>query len=235
MRLPALVAFLAGLTASTALAADGGGALVVGAPRGALGREASVAGGVAGHVLFASRSGVLGLRLDGSCLLYGTETVRVPVARTASRIVREITTDNWMAQAGIGPQLVLPMRGARPYVHAFVGASYLSTTSELREPNGIVSTPSTNFDDTGFSYGGGGGLLVPLPGRGASLDLGVRYVRTASMRFLGEGDLVPADDGLTTAPNGLGGGRIAAHRGQANVLEFRLGLSFPDRSRAARR
>jgi hypothetical protein len=216
---------LGALIASPALALDGGGALVVGAPRGALGEQADVAGGLAGHLLLATRSGALGLRLDGSWLLYGSETVRIPVARTAGRIDREVTTENWVAQLGVGPQIVLPLRGARPYLHGFAGLSYLSTESRLRDPSGFASRTSTNYDDTGFAYGGGGGVVIPLREHGVSLDLGVRYVRTSSVRFLAEGDLVP-DDG--------GGVRPAPHRGQANVLEFRLGLVFSDYSRPPR-
>jgi len=221
----AWLAALGTLMASPALAAEGGGGLVLGTPRGALGEQADLAGGLAGHLLFATRSGALGLRLDGSWLLYGSETVRIPVARTAGRIDREITTENWVAQLGLGPQLVLPGRGARPYVHGFAGLSYLSTESRLRDPSGFASRTSTNYDDTGFAYGGGGGVVIPLRDHGLSIDLGVRYVRTSSVRFLAEGDLVP-DDG--------GGVRPAPHRGQANVVEFRLGLVFSDYSRPPR-
>jgi hypothetical protein len=184
-----------------------------------------VAGGVAGHLLLATRSGALGLRLDGSWLLYGSETVRLPVTGTAGRIDREVTTDNWVAQLGVGPQIVLPLRGARPYLHGFAGLSYLSTESRLRDPSGFASRTSTNYDDTGFAYGGGGGVVIPLPDHGVSLDLGVRYVRTSSVRFLAEGDLAPDDGGRV---------RPAPHRGPANVLEFRLGLVFSDYSRPPR-
>lgn len=221
-----LATVLATLAVSPALAADGGASLVLGAPRGALGQQADLAGGLAGHALLATtRSGALALRLDGSWLLYGSETVRIPVARTAGRIVREVTTDNWVAELGAGPQLVLPLGAWRPYVNAFVGLSYLSTTSDLRDPDGFVLRSSTNFDDTGLAYGGGGGILIPVGRGGTSLDLGVRYVRTSSMRFLAEGDLVPEGGGVRAAP----------HRGQANVLEFRLGLAFSDRAREPRR
>lgn len=219
-----VLALLGALVASPALAVEGGGAFVFGAPRGALGEQADVAGGLAGHLLLATRSGALGLRLDGSWLLYGSETVRLPVARTGGRLVREVTTDNWVAQLGVGPQIVLPLRGLRPYLHGFAGLSYLSTESHLRDPSGFVSATSTNYDDTGFAYGGGGGVVVPLRDHGLSLDLGVRYVRTSSVRFLAEGDLVPEGDGIRPAP----------HRGQANVLEFRLGLIFSDFSPSPR-
>jgi hypothetical protein len=45
------------------------------------------------------------------------------------------------------------------------------------------------------------------------------------VRFLAEGDLVP---------DGAGGVLPAPRRGQANVLEFRLGLVFSDYSRPPR-
>ena len=220
-----VLALLGALIASPALAVEGGSALVFGAPRGALGDQADVAGGLSGHLLLSTKSGALGLRLDGSWLLYGSETVRIPVARTAGRIEREVTTDNWVAQVGLGPQIVLPLRGLRPYLHGFAGLSYLSTESHLRDPSGFVSATSTNYDDTGFAYGGGGGVVVPLRDHGLSLDLGLRYVRTSSVRFLAEGDLVP---------DGAGGVVPAPHRGQANVLEFRLGVVFSDYSHSPR-
>jgi hypothetical protein len=216
----AVLALLGSLIASPALALEGGGAFVLGAPHGALGEQADFAAGVGGHLLQSTKSGKLGLRLDGSVLLYGSETLRIPVAGTAGRLNREITTENWVAQVGLGPQIVLPLRGARPYLHGFAGLSYLSTESHLVDPAGFASRVSTNYDDTGFAYGGGGGVVVPLRDHGLSIDLGVRYVRTSSVRFLAEGDL--SLDGGTVRP--------VPHRGQANVVEFRLGVVFSDYS-----
>jgi hypothetical protein len=218
------LALMTGLGARGAQAVDYGGSVVVGDPLGALGRAASVAGGVGGHALWSTPSGALSLRLDGNFLLYGTETVRLPVPGTAGRLVREITTDNWIAQAGVGPQVILPTGAVRPYLNLFAGVSYLSTTSHLRDPSGFVSAESTNYDDTGFAWGGGGGFLVPLKGGTTSIDVGVRYVRTETMTFLAEGDL-----GDPAAGTGL-----SPHRGQANLLEFRLGVSFATHPRAPR-
>src|SRR5205814_1342178 len=167
-----------------------GGSLVVGAPGGALGQEASVAGGLALHAIVPAHARVLGLRMEGSWLLYGSETVRIPVARTAGRIERQVTTDNWIPQLGAGPQVTVPIRAARAYVHAFAGLAHLSTDSRLVDPTGFRSAASTNYEDTAFSWGGGGGLLLPLHGGGTALDLGLRYVRTGTVRFLAEGDLV---------------------------------------------
>ena len=152
-------------------------------------------------LLVATPSGTLGLRLDGSWLLYGSETVRIPVARTAGRIVREITTENWVAQAGVGPQLVLPLRGAASgYLHGFAGLSYLSTESRSARSRPASRRRLDQLRRHRLRLRrrrrGGRPAARPWP----SLDLGVRYVRTSSVRFLAEGDLGP--DG--------GGGRARA-------------------------
>jgi len=223
LRLPIVVLVLGACLASGAAAADYGVAAVVGSPRGALGEQADVAGGVAGHALLSTPKGTLALRFDGSWLLYGSETIRLPVAQTAGRLNREITTDNWIAQLGVGPQLSFPLGRARPYLGAFAGLSYLSTTSHLRDPGGFVSAESTNYDDTAFAYGGGGGLLVPIGHGSTSLDLGLRYVRTETVRFLAEGDLGGDGADVVARP----------HRGQANLLEFHVGVVFSGRPRAA--
>ena len=151
MRAAALAVTLGTLAASPALANDGGGALVLAAPRGALAEQADIAGGLGGHSCWRQplpARWACAWTEAGCCT--AARRCDIPVARTAGRLVREITTENWVAQAGIGPQIAFPVGGVRPYVHAFVGASYLSTTSELRDPDGFVSASSTNYDDTGF-------------------------------------------------------------------------------------
>src|SRR4029450_9050556 len=98
----AVLALLGSLMAPPPLALGAGGALVPGAPHGALGEQADFAAGVGGHLLQSTKSGKLGLRLDGSVLLYGSDTLRIPVAGTAGRLNREITTATRGGQRGLG-------------------------------------------------------------------------------------------------------------------------------------
>ncbi len=220
-RTPA-VASLAAILASVAapsIAADlrwGGGALV-GSPRGDLGRQIGTGGGVYGHLLYGPHDSAFALRADGSFFLYGTETQRVPFSSTLPRIEREVRTDNWIGDLVVGPQLTLPKGPVRPYLNAFAGVSYFSTTSELVEPFPIGPTlSSTNYDDTVFSYGGGAGVLIGLGKGGTFLDAGVRWVHGDRASYLAKGDL--KDDGH-------GGVSFDPRRTTGDRLEFRLGVT----------
>ena len=193
----------------------GGGALV-GMPTGAFGRQVGTGGGIAGHALWSSHGGVVGLRLDGSFFLYGSETLRVPAPREGPRLTARVTTDNWTAHATVGPQVMAASGPVRPYAHAFAGVGYYGTTTEVRDPSVRVEpfTPvvtrtatSTNYDAAAFAYGAGAGVLIPLGGRGVALDAGARYVRDGQVSYLTEGDL------------------LTPRRSTGSVVEFRLGLT----------
>jgi hypothetical protein len=104
----AVLALLGSLIASPALALEGGGAFVLGAPHGALGEQADFAAGVGGHLLQSTKSGKAGSAPGRERALYGSETLRIPVAGTAGRLNREITTENWVAQVGLGRRSCCP-------------------------------------------------------------------------------------------------------------------------------
>jgi hypothetical protein len=216
------VAVLGTLALAGALSAGelrGGGGAFVGSPRGDLGREIGTGGGLYGHGVYSGKDGILGLRLDASGFLYGSQTVRVPVASNLPRISRELVTDNTIADLMVGPQLTAPRGRIRPYVHAFVGVSYFSTTTDLVEPFPIGSVlTATNFDDTVFAYGGGGGVLIPFGAtRSSAVDAGVRWIHGSRARYLAKGDL--KDDGR-------GGVSFTPRSSDSDRLEFRIGVSF---------
>jgi hypothetical protein len=195
-----------------------GAAGLVGSPREDFGDQVGTGGGVAGHALLSRPGGWAGLRLDGSFFLYGSETIRVPLIRGLDRLPTEVTTDNWTAHLVVGPQLVAPRGPVRPYVGVFGGLSYFSTTSDATGPWPLGTFASaTNFDDTSYAYGAGGGLLFPLRHGRMAVDVGARYVRDGRVRFLTEGDL--RDDGR-------GGVSFLPRHGRAGLLEVRAGISL---------
>lgn len=204
-----------------------GGAAAVAAPTGELAQHVDVAGGLSGFALYGRRSSPFALRADAGWLLYGTHTLRRPVPGTEGRVLEDVaTTDNWIAQAAVGPQLMATGGRLRPYVNAFGGVGYFATTSELVRPrrSGTVVVPAlggpgvllaedpfrttTHLHDTIGSYGGGAGVLIALGRGGRALDLGVRYVANGRVRFLAE------DDPLDATPR----------RSQGRLIEFRVGL-----------
>jgi hypothetical protein len=219
-----VVAVLAALAAPLGAESRYGGSAVYGAPTGGFRDHFDASGGLAGFAEFTRPDGVLGVRIDGTWLLYGSETIRTPIAGRLPRQSYEVVTDNWLAQVTVGPQLTARSGRVRPYAGGFVGLGYFSTTSEARGPIfGLAPSPvlvqpvaiSTNFDDTTFSYGGSAGFIVPLGG-GVGLDLGARYVVNGRVSFLAEGDL--RDDGQ-------GGVAFSPRRSSGSFLEVRIGLT----------
>jgi hypothetical protein len=202
-----------------------GGAGALALPTGEFAEQIDVAGGLSGYALYGRPRSAFALRADASWLLYGTRTLERPVPGTGGEVLEDVaTTDNWIAQLSVGPQLMAPSGRVRPYANAFAGVSYFATTSQLVFPRRVtvLAAPgvppvvvgqdpfrtTTHRDDVIASYGGGAGVLVGLGQGGTALDLGVRYVGGGTVRYLVEGD----------ATNG------PARRSEGHVVEFRIGV-----------
>jgi hypothetical protein len=158
--------------------------------------------------------------VDGGVLIYGYESQRVPLSSTiGGRILVDVATSNNIAFVGVGPQIGVPDGILKPYVNGYVGYSFIWTSSSVRgtwdrEP----FAETTNFSDWTFSYGGGGGLYVPLR-RGpspVSLDLGVRYQNSGQAEYLRPGDIQDNPDGTLT---------LFPVRSDTDLLTFRIGFT----------
>jgi hypothetical protein len=164
--------------------------------------------------------GVLSLRGDLGFLIYGYESKRVCFEGVGCRVQGRLQTTNNIAFGGIGPELALPMRRARPYVHAFMGFSYFNTSSSLEDLWGNDADFSTeNFGDGVFSWGVGGGLELNLSqGRvPIDLNLGVRYHENGRVTYLTEGDIVDNPDGSVT---------LYPILSDANLMSYQFGVSI---------
>jgi hypothetical protein len=164
--------------------------------------------------------GVLSLRGDLGFLIYGYESKRVCIQGVGCRIQARLETTNNIAFGGIGPELALPLRGARPYVHAFMGFSYFNTSSSLEDIWGDESHFTTqNLGDGTVSWGVGGGLELNLK-RGrtpVSLDLGVRYHENGTVKYLTRGNIVDNPDGSVT---------LYPILSEANLMSYHFGVSI---------
>ena len=224
MAVPVLACALAG---GSALADDAppvdrflwGGALQVGDPVGPFGDVADTGIGALIHGTVRTRSGVFGWRLEGGWLVYGSESLGVPVPGTQGRVTTDVAfTENSIGHAVTGPMFMAPRGSVRPYATAFAGVAYFETATEFRPlPLGPAFERDTHFDDTVFTYGASAGVLVPLGRSGTAVDLGVRYAWTDDVRYLTEGDLRQAAGGALS---------FVPHRSDADVLDFRIGLTF---------
>jgi hypothetical protein len=196
-----------------------GGGLQVGQPRGAFGDVADTGVGATLHATVRTRGGAFGWRTEGGWLVYGSESLAVPVRGTQGRVLDDRAfTENGVGRLVTGPVLMAARGPLRPYASAFAGVSYFETATELRpfRLGGAVARES-HFDDTLFTYGGAAGVLVPVGRSGVSLDLGVSYSRNSSARYLVEGDLTAGPDGALS---------FDPRRSDADVLDFRMGVTI---------
>jgi hypothetical protein len=164
--------------------------------------------------------GILSFKIDGGYLIYGSETVRVPLSGTiGGRILVDLTTNNNIIWMGLGPQITLPTGFIRPYANASAGFSYFFTESQVEgshDDEPFAST--TNYSDAAFRYGVGWGILIPFQTRTTewAIDLGAIYHGNGQVEYLREG-------GIEDRPDGS----IVVHpiRSDANLLSYRIGFS----------
>jgi hypothetical protein len=194
-----------------------GGALVLAQPTGEFANYVDFGFGGTGHARWSpDPNGILGLRADGSFLIYGSETHRYQLVPL---IDVDVTTNNQIAGFQFGPQLTLGRRDVRVYGYGQIGFSYFATTSSV-EGSGNVQpfANTTNFDDFTFATSGGGGLLIHLShGRTpVALDLGTRYIHNGRAQYLREGSIEIIGTTVIYAPV----------ESETNLVVYQIGVSI---------
>jgi hypothetical protein len=193
--------------------------LVLGAPQGEFGQRVNVAGGVDVFVAPAlGRGSPLGLRLEGSYLIYGSEhrLVSQPYYPLA------INTTYSIATMGIGPQLTFGGGGpVRLYGFGTFGASYIWAHSSY-DVGGCGCDPvasGIDLDDWTTALQGGGGLLITLSRRHTpvSLDVGARYLANGTAWYATPGDVVVQPNGDVV---------VYATRSRADLVLIHFGVSI---------
>ncbi len=203
----------------------GGGGLLGAQPLGEFSDYIDAGFGVGGHgIMRVDDRGILGLRVDGGFLNYGSETKRVRLSNTiGGRVQVDVNTTNNIFFLGVGPQLMLPTGGFRPYLNGGVGVSVFATTSSVEGINNTEPFASdNNQSDVTLAYGGGAGFYIPVyRGKNViSLDLGARYHSNGRVEYLREGS-------IRDLPNG--DIEITPIRSRADLVTYHLGVSVTGR------
>lgn len=197
-----------------------GGSLILARPVGEFQDFVDWGGGFDVFGVFGlGRSGVIGLRLDGSVVIYGHESVDRPFSSTIPYVWLEVQTTNSIASIGLGPQVTLGRGPLRPYVYGTVGLSYFSTTTSLRGTGSVESfASSTNLDDVTPAVTGGAGLLLRLSNgrKPVSLDFSVNTTLNGEAEYLRVGSVRERADGTVY---------FVPIRSQANLVTFRMGVT----------
>ena len=162
-----------------------------------------------------------------------------PVPGTGGLITEDLTIENWLLNAGVGPQVMARSGPVRPYAYALAGLGYFATDTTLGNDYYPASIGSTNYDDTTFAWCAGAGLLVSVS-RSFAIDLGVQYVGNGTVRYLAEGDLLPSPGGAppVIVPRKTEANLVFVHRrgdasgrGELPTIRFVIGLERTHRTR----
>lgn len=208
---------------------SGGLTAVVGQPIGAFHDFVDHGFGVGLHGLGRlGQQGFVAVRLDAGFLNYGNETIRMPLGTSpgGGRVRLNVRTSNNIFWLGAGPQLMAPRGPVRPYVNGTAGFSYFATTSSVsgRSSDDMPFAHDTNHDDAQFSWGTGGGLVIPFFRNATSqgfIDIGVRYHDNGrEVRYLRKG-------GIRDLPNG--DVALDVIRSRADLLTWHVGASIGGR------
>jgi opacity protein-like surface antigen len=132
---------------------------------------------------------------DVGIVVYGSESRREPFSDTIPNVFVNVSTSNNILLAH-GVLRLQPQRGwVRPYVDGLIGLKYLFTTTTVSDEGETIAS-STDFSDTTFSYGVGGGLQVPIKQnreKAITLDGSVRYLRGTRADYLRKGSIRNVD------------------------------------------
>jgi hypothetical protein len=170
--------------------------------------------------------GIVSLRVGGQWLMYGRETRRLPLSPTIGNLLLvDVNTSNNIVNFGGGLELAVPTQAVRPYVFGQLGSGYFYTQSSVEgSSDNQAFASTTNYHDWVFSRQLGAGLQIPLgrsrTGTKVLLDLGATYNVNGEARYLREGDI------RQVAPGQF---EFNPVRSEANLLTWRLGISFAAR------
>ena len=140
-------------------------------------------------------------------LTLGNESRDVPFSSTIPDVLVRVDTSNniLLSHFVVRYQPGAYNRAFRPYVEGLIGLQYLWTQTSVNG-NGSDQFTSTNYSDSAFSPGLGGGADVRLfrggwngssPAFGMDLNLGVRYLFGGNASYLTEGSILRHDDTVT--------------------------------------
>ena len=171
-------------------------------------------GGQVSHALDPQR--IFSIHATVDYLIYGHDTERYYVYGGDL----DITTSNNILSIGIGPQLMAPGPGVRPYVNGTYGFSYFRTGTELKWRYADEAVDSwTDFSDAVLAWTAGGGLLIPLGSgsRPIMLNLGATYHGNGEAEYLREGSITRDESGETY---------FTPIRSRTNMVVYTVGVSI---------
>lgn len=175
-------------------------------PQNEFAKQVDLGGGLGGEFLYSPAAGPFGIGLTVNYLIYGSETRREPFSTTIPDVEVDVTTENQIVLAHLLFRVQAKGGPIQPYADGLVGLNYLYTQTRIKSLDWVDDddddvASSTNFDDTAFSYGFGGGVMVRVwQGEANSesdnpqklqvfVDLRGHYMRGGEAEYLKKGSI----------------------------------------------
>lgn len=154
-----------------------------------------------------------GMGLDFNFINFGRDTRDEPLSSTIPDLRVRVENEYNLVQGLAVARVQSPDGTVRPFAEGLAGFNYFFTQTSIedrRNQGGEPIATDTNFEDWGFAWGGGGGLMIRVFDRRGSenltrenplaagyLNLGVRYLNGSEAEYLREGSIV-VDNGSVT-------------------------------------
>ena len=159
-----------------------------------------------------------GMRADLGWVVYGSEKIPACVSDPC-RVQANINTTNNIFYFGLGPEVILIRGRFEPYLYGTLGTSLFNTGSTLQGEyfeGAETHFNTTHLNDWTFAWRAGTGIRYNIR-EYFSVDFGVEHHGNGVADYLTKGDVTDDSDGKTI---------INPRRSEANLLTFRLGVSF---------
>jgi len=133
--------------------------------------------------------------LNVGYMIYGEESFKRPLSLTIPDVTVDVDRKNSLLNFHL-LLMVSPLVGkVKPYAELLGGGQYIFTSTDVQSENNFQDVfSSTNFDDFGWSYGAGVGILFNVFGGVGgvgklAIDLKARYMLSSEVEYLREGDI----------------------------------------------
>jgi hypothetical protein len=177
--------------------------------------------GINGSIAGGSQDSPFQFGLELGIMSYGSDRRRENFNPNIPEVQVVVRTDYDILTGHFFGRLERPHGLVRPYADALVGLNYLFTESRITDDDefGEDIASTTNFDDTTFSYGLGGGLKVKVYQQGSNkymVNLKTRYLFGGEASYLQPGSIQVVSGNL----------RFDESTSDTHLLTIHLGMSF---------
>jgi hypothetical protein len=183
--------------------------------------------GGSGDFMFRLKGSPLSLGVSFGVIVYGSDSRQEWFSAEIPEVMVDVRTRNSILTGHFLLRLQSPKGKIRPYLDGLVGFHYLWTETGVYDRDGFRQkiASDVNLSDWTWSYGLGGGLLLPLyeKKRGKEsgpfaifLDFSARYLKGGKAEYLKEGSIIQENERVI----------YDVSESTTDLIAIRAGLSF---------